>query len=111
MTILAIALFTLSACSVISNTLIDANQSFVLGNNEHGSFSVKLHNISDKDISVYFSPLEGGKYSEQTVKAGDETMIDVEKNTALIIKNPSSKQISVKLKITGDIGLSMTYKQ
>jgi hypothetical protein len=36
--------------------------------------------------------------------------VKADKNTALVIENKSSEQANVTLKVTGDIGLSMGYK-
>jgi hypothetical protein len=100
----------LSSCALNSNTTIKPNDSFVLGNNEHGSFKVKLKNVSKNELEVYHAPIEGGKHSSQNVKPGESIRIRVDKNTALVIENKSADTASVDLKVTGDIGLSMGYK-
>jgi hypothetical protein len=38
--------------SLNSNTTIKPNESFVLGNNEHGTFKVKLKNASNHDLKI-----------------------------------------------------------
>jgi hypothetical protein len=84
--------------------------SFILGNNEHGSARVKLKNTSANEIEVYHAPINGGKHSTQKVSPGKEVVVKIEKNTALVIKNPENAEASVELKVTGDLGLSMGYK-
>lgn len=101
----------ISACSTLtSTTSIDANNSFVLGNNQHGTFSVRLKNISEEDIELHRAPIDGGRHSFETVKPGETIKVNVDKNTALVIDNKSTKKASVELFVTGDTGLSMGYK-
>lgn len=92
-----------------SETTIQPNDRFVLGNNDHGAFKVKLKNISSIDLEVYLTPINGGKHSMQIIKPSQSTSIKVEKNTALNIANNSSTVAFVNLKVTGDTGLSMGY--
>ncbi len=84
--------------------------SFILGNNKHGSFKVKLENTSKNDIEVYKAPIDGGQHSFKVIKPNDIANLKVESNTALFIQNKSNDTVSVRLKVTGDIGLSMGYK-
>lgn len=108
--LLAVLVFITSCKTLTSTTMIQPNKSFVLGNNEHGAAKVKLKNISPNDIEVYHAPINGGKHSSQIVKPNETVTVKVEKNTALVIANLSSLQASVKLFVTGDLGLSMGYK-
>ena len=57
--------------SLNSNTSIKPNDSFVLGNNEHGSFKVKLKNVSKNNIDVYEAPISGGTHSRMTIKPNE----------------------------------------
>lgn len=108
----AIAIVVLSAsCALTSNTTINPNDSFVLGNNEHGSFKVKLQNAGTQNLEVYHAPIAGGRHSGQTVKPQQRVTVKVSSNTALVIANASGDNASVNLKVTGDVGLSMGYKQ
>jgi len=99
----------LASCSLTSNTIIKPNDSFVLGNNKHGAFKVKLKNVSKNNIEVYHAPIAGGKHSSQKVKPNESATVKVDRNTALIINNTSKDTASVDLKVTGDTGLSMGY--
>ena len=108
---LLFAVTTLISCSTLkSNTIIKPNDSFILGNNEHGSFKVDLQNVSKNEIEVYHAPINGGKHSSQMVKPSNSVNISVDANTALYIVNNSNDTASVNLKVTGDLGLSMGYK-
>jgi hypothetical protein len=106
----AIALVTfMASCSLTSNTTIAPKKQFVLGNNEHGSFKVKLKNVSNQPLEVYQAPLGGGRHSGSMVQPGRSVTVKVQANTALIIDNQSGDTASVNLKVTGDTGLSMGY--
>jgi hypothetical protein len=108
--LLALTVFAASCRTLHSNTAIKPNDSFVLGNNEHGSFKVKLTNTSKNDLEVYMAPVAGGSHSRKTVKQNESISVKVEKNTALIVDNKSTDTASVNLKVKGDLGLSMGYK-
>lgn len=105
------ALTTLVSCSTIhSNTVIKPNDSFILGNNQHGAFKVKLQNTSKNEIEVFHAPINGGKHSSQIVKPNDKVTLKVDPNTAIFIANKSNDTASINLKVTGDLSLSMGYK-
>lgn len=102
---------TLSSCRTLtSTTTIKPYDSFVLGNNEHGSFSVKVKNISSEDITTFKAPIAGGTHTYEIIKPSATTKVSVEKNTALIFENKSGKTANVELYVKGDTGLSMGYK-
>jgi hypothetical protein len=107
---LSIAAICFACGTLHSTTYIKPNESFILGDNRHGSFSVKLKNISKNDLSVFHAPLDGGKHSTQSVKPNQSVVVKVDRNTALIIENKTSDSARVNLKVTGDVGLSMGYK-
>ncbi|MBI3219376.1 MAG: hypothetical protein HYZ44_07680 [Bacteroidetes bacterium] len=100
-----------SACSsVFSVTSIAANESFVLGNNAHGYFNVKLKNLSAHPITVYQKTLTDSIHSFSVIKSKETVHVYADKNTALIIENKSEDPASVKLDLGGDVKLSMGYK-
>lgn len=106
---------TITSCSLFSsltsNTTINPNESFILGDNEHGTFVVQLKNVSNHDLKIIMAPIAGGKHSPIIVSPKETISIKAEKNTALVIENRSDEMASVDLKITGDTGLSMGYKK
>jgi len=114
-----IALFTVllltTSCGVFgsltSNTTIKPNESFVLGNNEHGTFKVKLKNVSNHDLQIIMAPITGGTHLPITVSPNETVTVKAESNTALVIENKSREDASVDLHVSGDIGLSMEYKK
>lgn len=104
--------FTGTSCRTLSSTTyIKAQDSFILGNNEHGSYSVKLKNVSTAEVELWKAPIGGGRHSPVTVKPNETLKTRVDKNTALRIENKSNnEQAAVKLHVVGDTGLSMGYK-
>lgn len=105
----------LTSCSVFSslnsNTSIKPNESFLLGNNEHGKFHITLKNVSNHAIEIYFAPIDGGIYSRQTVEINQIVTTKVPKNTAIVIENKSNDYASVNIKATGDLNLGMNYNK
>ena len=97
--------------SLTSNTIIQSNDSFVLGNNEHGTFKVKLKNLSKHDLKIFMAPIAGGTHSPVIVKPNESIIVKAERNTALVIENKANYTASVDLYVTGDTGLSMGYKK
>ena len=111
-----VACLLLSACQYLpfpqltSTTTIGGNNAFLLGNNPHGSFTVSLKNLAETDIKIWRCPIDGGQHSPVQVKPNEQISVRVEKNTALRIENASAKAVDVLLKVKGDTGLSMGYK-
>jgi hypothetical protein len=105
----------ITSCSmfktITSNTVIQPNDSFVLGDNIHGAFKVKFKNVSKNAVTVYRAPNSGGKHSFVTVQPNETIKVKVEPNTALVVENKSNDVASVDLLVTGDTGLSMGYKK
>jgi hypothetical protein len=99
------------SCSTLnSTTFIKPNDSFILGDNEHGAFKVRLQNVSASSIEVYQTSRADGKKSVQIVQPNEGATVQVAPNTALVIQNSSNDPASVQLKVTGDVQLSMDYK-
>ena len=94
-----------------STTNINPKESFILGNNTHGKFSAKVTNSSVTPITIWKCPLDGGKHSPITLNQSTTIKVKVEKNPALKIQNESEEKISIQLKVSGDIGLSMGYQK
>ncbi len=109
LSLVVLSLFT-SCGSLKSTTYIKPNDQFILGNNKHGSFRVKLENISKKPIEIYLAPIDGGTHSPQTLAVNQIVNVKVSANTAVVISNMTSDTAAVSLKVNGDTGLSMQYK-
>lgn len=98
------------SCSLHSTTYIKSKERFLLGDNTHGTFRVKLKNISENEIEIHRAPIGGGRHSGISVAPGQTVRVRVESNTSLVIMNNSEAEASVQLKVVGDTGLSMNYK-
>jgi hypothetical protein len=110
LTSLAFTLFLTSCRSLTSTTYIKGNDAFILGNNKHGAFSVRLKNASTSNLELWRTPIDGGQHSPLTIKPNETIKVNVEKNTALRIENKADEQATVELLVKGDTGLSMEYK-
>jgi LEA14-like dessication related protein len=106
----AALMLILNSCSLTSTTYIQANDAFVLGNNQHGRFSVKLKNLAVNDLILWKAPIDGGQHSPITVKPNETVKVKVERNTAVKIENNNPAEATVELIVKGDTGLSMGYK-
>lgn len=102
-------LFLYSCGSFTSSTEIESKKSFVLGNNEHKLFHIKVKNLSNEPVTLFHEPITGGSHSPQTINSNETIKVKVDKNTALKIVNSSNQKVIVGLKISGDTGLSMGY--
>jgi hypothetical protein len=107
---IAITLFLTSCRSLGSTTYIKGNDAFILGNNKHGTFSVRLKNASKNNLELWRTPIDGGQHSPVIVRPNESIKLKIEKNTALKIENKNNKQAIVELLVKGDIELSMAYK-
>ena len=96
--------------SLTSTTTIGPQNSFVLGNNQHGAFSVDLKNISRNSLNIHLAPIDGGTHSPVVVQPNQKVSLKVDRNTAVVIANSSNENADVELKVHGDTGLSMGYK-
>lgn len=108
--ILFLLLAVTSCRTVNSTTTISPNNSFQLGNNEHGPFKVNLKNLSKDDVEVYQMPIGQKSVAAQMVAPNKSVSVSVPANTALVIVNNTRDTANVKLKLKGDTGLSMKYK-
>lgn len=109
--ILVFASIFFTTCKTLtSTTSIKAKDAFILGNNKHGGFSVRLKNISNTDIEVWKCPINGGQHSPVVIKPKETIKVSVDRDTALRIDNKSDAEVAVELLVKGDTGLSMGYK-
>ncbi len=110
--LVAMSLLNASCRTLTSTTYIKGNDSFLLGDNPHGQFNVKMRNASPHSIEVYRKPIDGGQHSFVTVEPMQTVRVSVEENTALVVNNKSNDKATVQLVVTGGSGsnLSMGYK-
>jgi hypothetical protein len=113
---LILALFiSMTSClpfrTLNSTTYIKANDAFILGDNEHGRFNVSVTNTSIAPVDIWQYPLAGGRHSLVTLRPTEKIKLKVEENTSIRFENSSSEQVAVRLRVNGDTGLSMNYRE
>lgn len=101
----------LSFRTLHSTTYIKAQDAFILGDNEHGTFRATVTNISNVPIDVWQYPMSGGRHSLVTLGPSEKAKVKVDANTSIHIENASKEEVAVELKARGDIGLSMSYRE
>lgn len=109
-------LASLQACQVFqslsSTTYIAPNQSFVLGQGKHGSYSATIKNVGNDLIEVIQVDEQGVKNSLGTLQIGEKKSYQVNPNHTIIFKNRSTqKQGIVEIFGRGDTSLSMGYQE
>ncbi len=93
-----------------STTVIEPNQSFVLGEGKHGGYTAKIINKSEVDVEVFGERENEERKSLGVLKPKDKNEYNVAKNTKVIFKNLGNKTATIGIKLSGDTGLSMGYK-
>lgn len=96
--------------SLTSTTIIEANQSFVLGEGKHGGYYAKLVNKGKVDIEVFTESEKEERKSVGVLKPNDKADFKILKNTKVIFKNLGNETATIGIKLSGDTGLSMGYK-
>jgi hypothetical protein len=97
--------------SLTSHTIIGANESFVLGEGQHGSYSVRLRNTSRQTLTITQTQSDGTVIKTVSAPHNVWLSLDIAKNTAVRISNTSDRQAAVDLKVQGDTNLSMGYQK
>ncbi len=105
--IILLAIPVLSSCALNSRTTIGPQKAFELGDGKHGSFKAVVKNDSEVPVDVYQLPLGGAEIKLITLQPGQQKTVRFNADTKAIFKNTGKKEAAVKLKVTGDTGLSM----
>lgn len=92
-----------------STTYIPPGECFILGANQHNAFRVNLTNASVVNVFVYSQLASGERLLEKEVAPQEKIELRAAQNTSIVIDNPSEERATVKLKVKGDVGLSMEY--
>ena len=96
--------------SLTSTTIIEPNQSFVLGEGRHGAYTAKIVNKGKVDVEVSGERENEERKSLGVLKPDDRGEYNVAKNMKVIFKNLGDKTATIGIKLSGDTGLSMGYK-
>jgi len=101
------AIVTLQSCALHSRTTIGPKKAFELGDGEHGSFKASVYNDSKAAVHIYESRLAQPEKKLTTLQPGQKKTVRFGADTKAIFKNDTNQEAAVKLKVTGDTGLSM----
>jgi hypothetical protein len=96
--------------SLTSTTIIEPNQSFVLGEGKHGGYTAKIINKGKTDVEVFAAAENEERKSLGVLKPKDKGEYNVAKNTQVIFKNLGDKTATIGIKLAGETNLSMGYK-
>lgn len=93
-----------------STTVIEANQSFVLGEGKHDGYKAKIVNKGKVDIEILTETEKEERKSVGILKPNDKADFQILKNTKVIFKNLGNETATIGIKLSGDTSLSMGYK-
>jgi hypothetical protein len=110
-TLCIISFIVQSCASLNSETIIEPNKTFVLGEGKHASYSAIVKNIGNVNLEIFKQELGREKISAGILKINQENSFDIAKNTAVFFQNySSSKTVRLKIKLVGTSNLSMGYQ-
>ncbi len=93
-----------------STTIIEPNQSFVLGEGKHGGYTAKIVNKGSVDVEVFGERENEERKSLGVLKPKYKNEYQVLKDTKVIFKNLGDKTATIGIKLSGETNLSMGYK-
>ena len=96
--------------SLTSITVIEPNQSFVLGEGKHGGYAAEIVNKGRVEVEVFGERENEARESLGVLKPGGKGGYSVAKNMKVIFKNLGDETATIGIKLSGDTGLSMGYK-
>ena len=95
------------SCALHSNTTIGPRKAFELGDGNHGSFKATVKNNSEVPVEICSARLGQSEQKLITLNPGQQKKVRFAANTKAIFKNNNDNTATVKLKVTGDTGLTM----
>jgi hypothetical protein len=105
--ILLVAGQLLQSCALHSRTTIGPRKAFELGDGTHGSFKANVKNDSQVPVEICSVVLGQAEKKLLILNPGQQKTVRFDADTKAIFKNNSEQEAVVKLKVTGDTGLSM----
>ncbi|MEL6344495.1 MAG: hypothetical protein AAFV53_15360 [Myxococcota bacterium] len=96
------------ACHLHSGLFVPAREQFVLGDNPHGRFSVKVENIGEVPVDLVVHE-DGEPVSTVTLSPGDRTKSRFTAEQTALFVNHTDREASLSVDVVGDVGLSMDY--
>ncbi len=104
--------FVLTSCgSISSTTYIDADKSFLLGENQHRGYKATVKNTRDVPVEILVINNKGVSTSLGELKKGESIHQRIPASTDLQIQNNGNDEARVKIKARGGTNLSMGYNK
>lgn len=108
--ILSLMLLVFPACSTIhSKVSVSAGEQFILGENSHEGFTARLENRGPNQAEVVRRSF-GVESVIAVLRAGDRASVDFPADSVVFLRNRGPQDTLVKVKLSGDTGLSMGYR-
>ena len=98
------------AGTIHSNLLIEPGKQFILGGDQLGAFKVAAKNVGSVPVEIRERPKGGGTFGKVTLQPGQSGVLKFAAGSTAVLLNPSTTKANVKLTITGDTNLNMTYE-
>jgi len=104
------------SCSIFgvltSQTTIDPEKSFVLGEGQHGSYTAVIQNTTNIPVEVFIQKYQSEvSTSLGVLYKGDKQEYRVAKDNRVSFKNLGKRVAVINIKLNGDTNLSMGYKE
>ena len=104
------------SCSIFavltSQTTIDPEKSFVLGEGQHGSYTAVIQNTTNIPVEVFIQKYQSEvSTSLGVLNKGDKREYRVAKDNRVSFKNLGKMVAVINIKLNGDTNLSMGYKE
>jgi hypothetical protein len=104
------------SCSIFgvltSQTTIDPEKSFVLGEGQHGSYTAVIQNTTNIPVEVFIQKYQSEvSTSLGVLYNGDKQEYSVAKDNRVSFKNLGKRVAVINIKLNGDTNLSMGYKE
>ena len=95
-----------------SQTTIEPEKSFVLGEGQHGSYTAVIQNTINTPVEVFIQKYQSEvSTSLGVLNKGDKQEYRVAKDNRVSFKNLGKKVAVINIKLNGDTNLSMGYKE
>jgi hypothetical protein len=108
---LSLMLLVFPACSTIhSEVSVAAGEQFILGENSHEGFTARLENRGPNEAEV-LKRIFGVETVIAILRPGDRAKVDFPADCVVFLRNRGPRATVVHVKLSGDTGLSMGYRQ
>ncbi|TGE24914.1 hypothetical protein E5K00_06855 [Hymenobacter aquaticus] len=104
------AAFTFCRAGLDSNLFIEPGKQFILGGGQPGAFKVVARNVGKVPVEFKERPRGGGIFGRATLQPGQTATLRYLAGSSAVLLNPSAQTANVRLHVTGDTKLSMTYE-